>query len=66
MNILISVIIPVLNRQNEIEECIRSVFAQSYSNWELLVIDNGSTDRTVEICGALALQHRPLRNRRAC
>lgn len=56
MNILISVIIPVLNRQNEIEECIRSVFEQSYENWELLVIDNGSTDRTLEICQTLAAQ----------
>ena len=61
MNTLISVIIPVLNRQNEIEECIRSVFAQSYSHWELLVIDNGSTDRTGEICRALAAQEPRMR-----
>ena len=56
MNHLISVIIPVLNRQGEIEECIRSVFDQSYKNWELLIIDNGSTDRTPEICQTLAAQ----------
>lgn len=61
MNILISIIIPVLNRQGEIEECIRSVFAQSYENWELLVIDNGSTDRTAEICRALAAQEPRMR-----
>lgn len=56
MNHLISIIIPVLNREKEIEECIRSVFEQSYGNWELLIIDNGSTDRTLEICQSLAAQ----------
>ena len=61
MNHLISIIIPVLNRQNEIEECVRSVFAQSYQNWELLIIDNGSTDNTVEICKALAAQEPRIR-----
>ena len=54
MNHLISIIIPVLNRQDEIEECIRSVFAQSYQHLEILIIDNGSTDRTPDICKALA------------
>lgn len=56
MNHLISIIVPVLNRQNEIEACIRSVFAQSYGHWELLIIDNGSTDRTPEICKILAAE----------
>lgn len=56
MNLLISIIIPVLNRHKEIEECIRSVFEQSYQNWELLIIDNGSTDGTLEICQNLAAE----------
>lgn len=56
MSHFISVIIPVLNRQEEIEECVRSVFSQSYENWELMIIDNGSTDRTLEICKALAAE----------
>lgn len=54
MDHLISIIIPVLNREKEIEECIRSVFAQSYQNWEMLIIDNGSSDRTLKICQELA------------
>lgn len=61
MNHLISIIIPVLNRQDEIEECIRSVFAQSYENWELLIVDNGSTDRTLDICESLAAQEPRIR-----
>ena len=54
MSHLISIIVPVLNRENEIEECIRSVYAQTYENWEILIIDSGSADRTPEICRELA------------
>ena len=61
MNHLISIIIPVLNRENEIEECIRSVYAQTYENWEILVIDSGSTDRTPEICRELAAKEPRIR-----
>ena len=61
MNAQISVIIPVLNRQDEIEECVRSVFEQSYQDWELLIIDNGSTDQTPEICKVLAAQEPRIR-----
>jgi glycosyltransferase involved in cell wall biosynthesis len=46
----ISVIVPVLNREKEIAECIHSVIDQSCTDWELLIIDNGSTDSTVKIC----------------
>lgn len=46
----ISIIIPVYNRQKTIGYCIESVLAQEYGNWELLLVDDGSTDRTAEIC----------------
>lgn len=54
MNELISVILPVYNRQNVIEECIRSLQAQTYPHFEVLVIDDGSTDDTLQICRRLA------------
>lgn len=54
MNALISIIVPVFNRQNVIEECLRSAFVQTYRNFELLVIDDGSTDDTLAICRRLA------------
>jgi glycosyltransferase involved in cell wall biosynthesis len=46
---LISMIIVVLNRANCFENCIQSIFAQSYDNVELIVIDGGSTDGTIDL-----------------
>ncbi len=43
---LVSVIIPTYNRAAILKDAIRSVLAQSYANWELLVIDDGSVDGT--------------------
>ena len=46
---LISIIIPAYNAERWIEECIESVRLQTYSKIELIVIDDGSTDNTLEV-----------------
>lgn len=46
---MISIVIPVYNGQKYLAECIESVLSQTYTNYELLIIDDGSTDRTQEI-----------------
>lgn len=46
---LISIIIPTHNRAYVLADAIDSVLAQSYSNWELLIVDDSSTDNTAEI-----------------
>lgn len=49
MEPLVSIVTPVYNAQNYLEETILSVINQTYSNWELLLIDDCSTDNSYEI-----------------
>ena len=46
---LVSVITPVYNGADYLEECIESVLAQTYQNWNYTIVNNRSTDRTREI-----------------
>jgi len=49
---LISIILPAFNAGPYLRECVGSVLAQSWSNWELLLVDNGSTDGTALIAAS--------------
>jgi glycosyltransferase involved in cell wall biosynthesis len=48
---LISIIIPVFNHESFVVDCLNSVFCQTYSHLELIVIDDGSQDRSPEVVG---------------
>ena len=54
---LISVVIPVYNVEKYLEECVNSVLAQTYKNIEIILVDDGSTDSSGEICDSYALQN---------
>lgn len=49
----ISVIIPVYNSAPYIEQCVQSLIGQTYQNWEAMLIDDGSTDHSLELCEKL-------------
>lgn len=50
MNELISIVIPVYNLEAYLQNCIESVIAQTYNNLEIILIDDGSTDGSIQIC----------------
>lgn len=50
MNPKISIIVPVYNAENYLDECIHSILRQTYSNIELVLVNDGSHDNSHEIC----------------
>lgn len=58
---LVSVISPAYNHEKFIADCIESVLAQTYSNWEMIIIDDGSTDSTYSIACSYALRDTRIR-----
>ena len=50
MNMLVSIIVPVYNVENFLEQCLKSIENQSYTNWEAWLVDDGSTDTSGKIC----------------
>ena len=50
----VSVVIPVYNVGEYLEECVDSIVKQTYSNLEIILIDDGSTDNSGQICEKLS------------
>jgi glycosyltransferase involved in cell wall biosynthesis len=57
----VSVGLPVFNGENYLEEALDSILAQTYSDFELIISDNASTDRTEEICRAYTARDKRIR-----
>lgn len=52
----ISIIVPIYNIEEYIEKCIDSVISQTYKDWELILVNDGSTDNSEKICEEYALK----------
>lgn len=55
-DVLASVIVPVFNKKNYLGRCVNSILLQSYRNFEVLLIDDGSKDGSGLLCDAFALK----------
>ncbi len=53
----ISIVVPVYNAEKFLKECIESVLNQTNSNWELVLVDDGSTDKSAQICDSFAKEY---------
>lgn len=53
---MISIVVPVYKVEMCLSRCIDSILAQTYQDWELILVDDGSPDRSGEICDAYALK----------
>lgn len=58
---LVSIVTPVFNGEKYLAECIDSVLAQTYPNWEYLIVNNCSTDKTLEIANTYVDKDRRIR-----
>ena len=64
MSVKISVIVPIYNSIDCLERCVQSIRTQTYTNLEILLIDDGSTDGTDKLCEKLAAQDSRIRTYR--
>ena len=53
----LSIIVPVYNVERYLEECVNSLLSQTYSNIEIILVNDGSTDNCGEICDLLSQKH---------
>ncbi|HVU46975.1 MAG TPA: glycosyltransferase [Terracidiphilus sp.] len=58
---LVSIVTPVYNEEEYLAECVESILAQTYQNWEYTIVNNCSTDRTLEIARGYAAKDSRIR-----
>lgn len=57
----ISIILPVYNVEPYLDECLKSILDQSFDDFEVIAVNDGSTDRSLEICERYAVQDRRIK-----
>lgn len=51
---MLTIVVPIYNKENYIEKCVNSLVNQSYTNIEIILVDDGSTDNSGKICDELS------------
>lgn len=52
---MFSIVVPVYNVEKYLHKCVKSILSQCYENFEVILVDDGSTDRCSEICDEISL-----------
>lgn len=60
MNQKFSIIVPLYNKESYVQKALESVFSQTYTDYEVIVIDDGSTDNSLEVVRGLKIEDRRL------
>ena len=58
---LVSIVIPIYNSEKYLKKCIDSILKQKYSNLEIILINDGSTDNSDKICDSLAIEDKRIK-----
>lgn len=56
-SVMVSIVVPIYNVKEYLPRCIESVLCQSYKKYEIILVDDGSTDGSSEICDMYASKH---------
>ncbi|RXE70787.1 glycosyltransferase family 2 protein [Xylanibacter muris] len=52
----LSIIIPAYNAAKYVERCVESILSQDFNDLEILIVDDGSSDNTLDVCTQLAMR----------
>ncbi len=61
MSAFFSIVIPVFNAAERLEQCLKSVLAQSFGGWQAVLVDDGSDDGSAQICDSFAAEDSRIR-----
>lgn len=49
----VSIVVPIYNKEATLKRCVKSILAQTFEDFELLLVDDGSTDNSLNLCHEL-------------